>query len=106
MYVFPNLFSLMSGLDSSIHWFTIPSDRLPAPELQADSTDINPFGAQGKNVAFLFTKDPDKIAIENPLPFIQHPVQPEGLEMVVPCEARTAGAVIYYPLSALIAVGI
>lgn len=81
-------------------------DIVPAPELQADSTDINPFGAQGKNVAFLFTKDPDKIAIENPLPFIQHPVQPEGLEMVVPCEARTAGVVIYYPLSALIAVGI
>lgn len=77
-----------------------------APELQADSTDINPYGEQGKNVAFLFTNDPDKIAIENPLPFFQHPVQPEGLEMVVPCEARTAGAVIYYPLSALIAVGI
>lgn len=81
-------------------------DIVPASELQADATDINPYGAQGKNVAFLFTNDPDKIAIENPLPFYQHPVQPEGLEMVVPCEARTAGVVIYYPLSALIAVGI
>ena len=37
---------------------------------------------------------------------MQYPVQTQGLEMVVPCEARTAGAVIYYPMSLLIAVGI
>lgn len=77
-----------------------------APELQADSTETNPYAAQSKNVAFLFTADAEKLSIEHPLEFIQHPLQYKGLEVIVPCEARTAGACIYYPLSALIAVGI
>lgn len=79
---------------------------ISAPELQADATDINPYAGSGYNVAFLFTKNPKKFTIEHPMPFFQHPVQPKGLELIVPCEARTAGAVIYYPLSALIATGI
>lgn len=77
-----------------------------ASELQADATDINPYGANGQNVALLFTNSPKKLTIEHPMPFFQHPVQPRGLELEVPCEARTAGAMIYYPLSALIAVGV
>ena len=35
-----------------------------------------------------------------------HLLQTEGLEMVVPCEARTAGVLIYYPMSLLIGVGV
>ena len=79
------------------------------PELEATSVDTNPYAATdgtGKAVALLYKKDPMKFTIENPLPFMQYPVQAQGLEMVVPCEARTAGAVIYYPMSLLIAVGI
>ena len=80
-----------------------------ASELNADSTETNPFAetdGSGMNVAFFFTKDPDKLAIEDPMPYYQYPAQERNLEVVVPCEARTAGAIIYYPLSALIAVGI
>lgn len=77
----------------------------PAAELQADS-EINPYSTSSKAVAFLFTRSADKFTIEHPLPFYQHPVQPKGLELEVPCEARTAGAIIYYPLSALIAAGV
>ena len=78
------------------------------PELDADSTDTNPYAAatNGKGVALLFKNDARKLTIENPLPFTQYPVQTQGLEMVIPCEARTAGAIIYYPMSLLIAVGI
>ena len=76
-----------------------------ASELQADS-DINPYSSTSQNVALLYTNSPKKLTIEHPLPFFQHPVQPKGLELEVPCEARTAGAMIYYPLSALSAVGI
>lgn len=82
---------------------------IPASELQADSPETNPYGAvdgTGKNVALLFKKDARKLTIENPMPFYQYPVQPKGLEVVIPCEARTAGAIIYYPLSLLIAVGV
>lgn len=40
------------------------------------------------------------------IPSYQYPLQARDLEIVVPCEARTAGVMIYYPLSALIAVGV
>lgn len=77
-----------------------------APELAANSTATNPYAAEGLNVAFLFTNDAEKLAIEEPLPFTQHPVQVKGLESIVNCEARTAGVVIYYPYSALIIPGV
>ena len=78
------------------------------PELDPASTDTNPYAADsnGQGVVLLFKNDARKFSIENPLSFMQYPVQPQGLEMVVPCEARTAGAVIYYPMSLLIATGI
>lgn len=78
------------------------------PELDPDSTDTNPYAkdSNGQGVALLFKNDARKLTIENPLPFTQYPVQTQGLEMVVPCEARSAGAIIYYPMSLLIAVGI
>lgn len=78
------------------------------PELEPKATETNPYAAasDGQGVALLFKKDSRKLTIENPLPFIQYPVQTQGLEMVVPCEARTAGAMIYYPMSMLICVGI
>lgn len=79
-------------------------------ELDPDSVDTNPYatatGEGGKGVALLYKKDKDKFSIEIPLPFMQYPVQQQGLEMVVPCEARIAGAMFYYPLSLLIAPGI
>lgn len=78
------------------------------PELDADSVETNPYAAasNGKAVALLFKNDSRKLSIENPLPFMQYPIQTQGLEVVVPCEARTAGAMIYYPMSLLIAVGV
>lgn len=80
-----------------------------AAELDADSVDTNPYAASddnGKGVAFLFKNDPRKLSLENPMPFYQYPLQPKNLEITVPCEARTAGVIVYYPLSALIAVGV
>lgn len=40
------------------------------------------------------------------MPFYQHPAQNRNLEVVIPCESRVVGAMIYYPLSAIIAVGV
>lgn len=80
-----------------------------APELQSNSTFTNPYAeadGTGLNVAVLCTPDAEKLTIEIPLPFYQHPVQPSNLELTVPCESRVAGAIIYYPLSALIIAGI
>lgn len=79
-----------------------------AAELDADSVETNPYAAaeDGQGVAFLFKNDERKLALENPMPFYQYPLQVKGLETIIPCEARTAGVIVYYPLSALIAVGV
>lgn len=79
-----------------------------AAELDADSVETNPYAkaTNGQGVAFLFKNDERKLAIENPMPFYQYPLQVQGLETVIPCEARTAGVIVYYPFSALIAVGV
>lgn len=79
-----------------------------AAELDADSVETNPYAAEtdGQGVAFLFKNDERKLALENPMPFYQYPLQVKGLETIIPCEARTAGVIIYYPFSALIAVGV
>ena len=72
-------------------------------ELGAGAKMFNP---TGKNVAFLYTKDPDKFSLELPMPYRQYPVQIKNLETIVPCESRCAGLMIYYPLSMLLAKGI
>ena len=76
--------------------------------LDADSTDTTPYAAatNGSGVAFLFKNDPKKLSLENPLPYTQYTAQPKNLETIVPCEARTAGMIFYYPLACLIAVGV
>ena len=92
---------------SIMNWILANVSRLKeiveAPELNADSY-VTPY--PGENVGFMFKKDPMKFTIETPLPFYQHPLQPSGLEFVIPCEARMAGAMIYYPLSMLIIPGV
>lgn len=75
-------------------------------ELDADSTETNPYAAQNQGVAFLFTNNSKKLTLENPMPFYQYPLQVRNLDTVIPCEARTAGVLVYYPMSALIAVGV
>lgn len=76
---------------------------ISAPELESDAGDVNPYG---KNVAILYKKDADKFSLEIPMPYMQHALQTRNLEIVVPCEERVAGMVIYYPMSLLIAVGV
>lgn len=77
-----------------------------SPELEANSLETNPYAAENKAVMVLGKKDPDKFSLENPMEFYQYPVQEQGLEMVIPCESRTAGLIIYFPLSLLIVPGI
>ena len=43
----------------------------------------------------LFTNDADKFSLEIPMDFYQYPLQPENLEVKVPCEARTAGIILF-----------
>ena len=43
--------------------------------------------------------DPTNYRYEQVMDFVQHPPQARGLEFVVPCEARTGGVVVSYPLA-------
>lgn len=83
-------------------------DIISTAELDSDSVETNPYAKPvgGQGVAFLFKNDERKLTLENPMPFYQYPLQARNLEVVVPCEARTAGVIVYYPLSCLIAVGV
>lgn len=83
-------------------------DIVSTAELDADSVETNPYAKAegGQGVAFLFKNDERKLSLENPMPFYQYPLQVRNLETIIPCEARTAGVIMYYPLSALIAVGV
>lgn len=101
----------IEGTDSTVLKFlkdnlTDITNWYEAPELEANSTETNPYAEEDKAVMVLGKKDPDKFSLENPMEFYQYPVQEKGLEMVIPCESRTAGLIIYYPLSLLIVPGI
>jgi hypothetical protein len=76
---------------------------ISCPELMAKNTETNPYG---ENVALLYTNSADKFSLEIPMAFYQYPLQNRNLEVIVPCEERVAGIILYYPLSALIATGI
>lgn len=83
-------------------------DIVSTAELNSNAVFTNPYAAAtgGQAVALFYTKDSEKLSIEIPMPFYQHPLQYEKLETIVPCESRVVGAMIYYPLSAIIAVGV
>ncbi len=76
---------------------------ISAPELSGQNGDMNPYGS---NVALLYTNSEEKFSLEIPMAFYQYPLQNRNLEVIIPCEERVAGIIMYYPLSALIAVGI
>lgn len=76
---------------------------ISAPELSAENTATNPYGV---DVAMLYTNSADKFSLEIPMAFYQYPLQNRNLEVIIPCEERVAGLVLYYPLSALLAVGV
>ena len=78
-------------------------DIIEVTELNGD-TGITPY--PGQDIALLYTRNASKVTIEIPMPFMQHPVQPKNLAFEVQCEARTGGAIIYYPLSMMIIPGI
>lgn len=76
---------------------------ISAPEMSGKSKSTNPYG---KNVMMLYTNSAEKFSLEIPMSFYQYPLQNRNLEVIIPCEERIAGIILYYPLSALIAVGV
>jgi len=79
-----------------------------AAELNANAVETNPYAAasNGQAVALLFTDDPDCLEINIPMAYTQNQAEKRGLEVVIPCESRVAGAIIFRPMSLLVAIGV
>ena len=81
-----------------------------AAELNCTATETNPYAnavaANGQGVCLLFTNDPDKLEINIPMAYTQGQAERRGLEVVVPCESRVAGTIVFYPMSAMIGLGV
>ena len=92
--------SVLAFIRDNFDWL---KQIIPAPELNAKNTACNP---TGENLVFLYTNDAEKFSVETPMPFYQHPAQNKNLEVEIACESRVAGATFYYPLSAIIGMGI
>lgn len=95
-----------SGTDTSImKWFR---DNNPFIKNFTWLNELEGAGVldPGSNVIVAYRKDPDKLTLEIPQPFEQFPEQEHNLEFVVPCHERTAGVIVYYPLSVVIGEGV
>lgn len=64
------------------------------------------FTGDTEDGAVLYEKNPRIITNRIPLEMVTHPVQEQGLEFIVPVEARAGGVVVRYPLACLFFTGI
>ncbi len=62
--------------------------------------------ADSTNIMMAYRRSPDKLEIQLPMQFTQHPAQEKGLAWEVPCESRYGGFLVARPLSIAIAEGI
>lgn len=67
---------------------------------------LNGAGVGGADVMIAYERNENKLAMQIPLPFTQHPPQERNLEFVIPCESRFGGVTIYYPMSVIVGEGI
>lgn len=56
-------------------------------------------GAGGTHAMVAADRNPNYYAYQQVMPFTQHPPQAQSLEMRVPCEALTAGVIVWQPLA-------
>lgn len=102
---------LASGTDTTIEQYFLNNNGyineiVSVNELAGAGTGDGVPTNAGEDVMVAFTRSADKLTLEIPQMFEQFPAQERGLEFIVPCHARTAGVLIYYPRGVAIAEGI
>ena len=65
----------------------------------AEVPELAGIGAGGTHAMIFADRDVNYYAYERVMDFVEHPPQARGLEMVVPCEAQTAGVIVRQPLA-------
>lgn len=61
--------------------------------------ELDGAGASGTDRYMVYPKDPDHVTLEIPLPYTTLPPQQKGYGFEILTETKTAGVIIYYPLS-------
>ena len=89
-----NTYSDLSLLDYIVQKFPFIEQVVSCHELKGS-------GPSGKDCAMMYRKDPEKLTMEIPQDVEFLPEQVDGLMFKVPAHARTAGVVIYCPLSVI-----
>ena len=70
------------------------------------SSGTVPVGQTYSDRMIAFPSDPNILRLEIPQPFEMYPPQLENLVYNIPCHARTAGVLLYYPLAVVVGDGI
>lgn len=61
--------------------------------------ELNGAGVGSTDQMMMYSKDPDSLTLEIPLPYSQLPPQIKGFAFEIMTEARCGGIIVYYPLS-------
>lgn len=70
------------------------------------SVELEDIDGNGTKAALVYEKSPQNMAIEMPEPFNQLPPQAQDLHWKIPCTSKTAGLIVYLPLTIHIITGI
>jgi hypothetical protein len=102
---------LQSGSDTTIlEFFLKHNPSITKVEWLAQLTNVNPVPSTGAlsntDCMVIYKRDPNKLTLEIPQAFEQYEPEVRGLEYIIPCTARCAGVIIYYPLSVAVYEGI
>jgi hypothetical protein len=68
--------------------------------------ELDGAGGTASDRMMVYVNDAAHLSLELPLPFEQYEYDKKGMEYVVPCYAKTAGMIIYFPASVAFADGI
>ena len=68
--------------------------------------DLVGAGAGSTNRVMAYTRDPMKVEVQIPLRLEQLPPERKGMEYSVICHQRTAGTIVYYPMSVVFCDGL
>lgn len=62
--------------------------------------ELETAGTGSTRLMIAYNRDPMNLTLEIPEDFNVYPAQERGLEYEVPCSSKTAGVIVYYPLTA------
>jgi len=92
--------------DTTIKNFILNNKAFGIKQIEWLNELENAFTGGTEDGAVLYEKNPRVIQNRIPLEMVTHPIQEQGLEYIIPIEARNGGVVVRYPLACLFFTGI